>query len=57
MNLKLWKKIEEGISITFKDYEELKDFLFKQDLKIKELKKSRDNWRERALKKEVGNGK
>jgi len=40
-----WKQLEEGASITLKDWEKLKDFIWKQQLKIEELTKSRENWK------------
>ncbi len=42
---KLLKEFEEKFG--FKCYEELKDMMAKMYMKIEELKKSRDNWREK----------
>lgn len=45
-----WKQLEKGASITLENWEELKDFIWKQQMKIKELEISRDKWKKRALK-------
>ena len=48
MNIyKQWKQIEKGASISLADWEVLKDFIAKQQMKIEELTKSRDNWRKK----------
>lgn len=43
--IKQWKELENGASISLSNWEELKDFIWKQQLKIQELTKSRDNWK------------
>lgn len=48
---KQWKQLEKGASISLENWEELKDLIWKQQLKIEELTKSRENWKKRALKK------
>jgi len=46
MNIRTeWREIEKGASISLKDWEELKDFIWKQQLKIEELTKSREKWK------------
>lgn len=45
-----WKEIENGTLITMKDWDLLKDYIMKLHLKIDELKKSRDNWKEKYKK-------
>lgn len=49
-----WKDIEKGALITLEDWDELKNYIWKLHLKIEELKKSRDNWKEKYL--EIKNG-
>ena len=44
---KQWKKIKEGVSLTMEDWNVLETFIWKQQLKIEELTKSRDNWRKK----------
>lgn len=44
---KQWKELEKGASISLANWEELKDFIWKQQIKIEELKKSRDLWKEK----------
>jgi hypothetical protein len=47
--VKVWNKIKEKAVITFSDYEEIQDVLWKQQLKIEELTKSRDNWKNKYM--------
>lgn len=50
---KEFKMLEEGLDIKVSNWENIKTFLWKQQLKIEELTKSRDNWKSkyRELKK------
>jgi hypothetical protein len=53
---KEWKAIEDNIRIVpLKDWEELKSLIWKMQLKIEELTKSRLNWRNKYF--ELKNGK
>lgn len=49
---KVWEKLKDDSTIKFKDFRKLEDLLGSMYQKIDELRKSRDKWRERALKKE-----
>ena len=49
--MKDWNKIENGASITLKDWEELKMYIWKLHQKIEELTKSRENWKQRYREK------
>lgn len=52
MNLiKDWKTIENNTLITMKSWEELKDYIYKLQLRIEDLEKSRAKWKERAMSK------
>ena len=46
--MKIQKEMNEimnSASITFDEWDRLKDFIWKMELKIEELTKSRDNWK------------
>ena len=43
-----WKKIEQKFGIDA--WEEVREFIWKQQLKIEELTRSRDNWKEKFMK-------
>ena len=47
---KEWKKIEEQANINLKDWRKLEDLIWKMQLKIEELKKSRENWKSKYFK-------
>ena len=45
----MWKKLRNKATITFEEYDELEDYLSKIHLRLDELVKSRDKWREKYL--------
>ena len=51
MNInKIVKKMRKNVSINFDEADELVKFLMWQDERLKEFKKSRDNWRSKYFK-------
>jgi hypothetical protein len=52
---KEWKAIEDNTAIVpLKDWEELKTLIWKMQLKIEDLERSRLNWRNKYLKLKNG---
>ena len=47
MDIKEFLKLEKKAKITFDDWESIKDYIFKLNLKIKELLASRENWKKK----------
>ena len=47
---KIIKKMRKNVSINFDEADELVKFLMWQDERLKEFKKSRDNWRSKYFK-------
>jgi len=54
---KQWKELEKGASISLDNWEELKDFIWKMQLRIEDLEKSRENWKLKYEKLKNENGK
>jgi len=46
---KVWKELEKGIKIDVQNWEDLKDFIWKQQMKIERLTESRDNWKDKYM--------
>ena len=42
---KEWKELEKGASISLNNWENLKDFIWKMQMRIEDLEKSRENWK------------
>ena len=47
MNPKAFLLLEKGARISFDDWNQLKDYIFKLQLRIEDLEKSRSNWKKK----------